>query len=335
MDAVAPPKQSMLPAHPATSLDGLSLPLIAAPMFLVSGPELVTACCRNGVVGSFPALNLRSTVDYGRWLEQIEAGIAAGPVAGVARVAPYAVNLVVHASNPRLTPDLELSARHRVPLVISSLGAVREVVQAVHGWGGRIFHDVTHARHGEKALKAGVDGLIAVSTGAGGHAGAIHPFALLGELRALTELPIVLAGSIGSGRHIAAAIAAGADYAYMGTRFIATRESLATDAYKQMLLASRAADIVYTRKISGIHANFIRQSIADNGLDLDDLAHGGAIDIGEELNHKCLAWKHIWSAGHGVGLIRDLPSVDALCARLRGEYREAVESLSERMDAHA
>jgi nitronate monooxygenase len=298
-------------------------------MFLVSGPELVVACCRNGIVGSFPALNLRSTADYALWLEQIRAGVGAGPVAAVARTAPFAVNLVVHSSNPRLAADLEVTARHRVPIVISSLGAVTEVVQAVHAYGGLLLHDVTTARHGEKALKAGADGLIAVAAGAGGHAGAINPFALLGELRALSAATrIVLAGSIGSGRHIAAAVAAGADYAYMGTRLIATRESRASEAYKQMLIASSAADIVYTPRISGIPANFIRQSIADNGLDLDTVAGHGAVNIGEELNHKNLAWKHIWSAGHGAGLITDLPSVDELCVRLRAEYGEALRALT-------
>lgn len=331
MDDTGPSAAAALAARTASALRGLSLPVIAAPMFLVSGPDLVGACCRNGIVGSFPALNLRSTAEYGDWLEQIASACAAGPVAGVQSVAPYAVNLIVHASNPRLAADLEMSARHRVPIVITSLGAVRDVVQAVHGWGGRVLHDVTNARHAEKALAAGVDGLIAVSAGAGGHAGSLNPFALLGELRALTELPIVLAGAISTGRQIAAAIAAGADYAYMGTRFIATQESLATDAYKQMLVSSRATDIVSTPKISGIHANFIRQSIADNGLDLDEIAHEGPINIGEELNHKSLAWKHIWSAGHGTGQIADLPTVDALCSRLRGEYAQGVAALNQRL----
>jgi nitronate monooxygenase len=320
----------------AEGLHHLTLPLIAAPMFLVSGPELVIACCRNGIVGSFPALNLRATADYDHWLEQIESGIAAGPLPDAARAAPHAVNLIVHASNPRLAADLEVTVRRRVPLVITSLGAVADVVQAVHSYGGLVFHDVIGARHGEKALAAGVDGLIAVSAGAGGHAGSLSPFALLGELRELApDKAIVLAGAVSSGRHVAAAIAAGADYAYMGTRMIATRESLASDAYKAMLIASRAADIVYTPKISGIHANFIRQSIVDNGLDLEEIGAHGAIDIGEELNHKSLAWKHIWSAGHGSGQIHDLPSVAELCARLRREYQQALAALRGRTPALA
>lgn len=251
---------------------------------------------------------------------------------GLAGVAPYAVNLVVHPSNPRLHADLDITVRRRVPLVITSLGAVREVVQAVHAYGGRVFHDVTSIRHGEKALNAGVDGLIAVAGGAGGHAGTLNPFALLGELRALApQAALVLGGAIGTGCHVAAAIAAGADYAYMGTRLIATRESRASEAYKAMLVASSAADIVYTPKISGIPANFIRQSIADNGLDLDDIADHGPVNIGEELNHKSLAWKHIWSAGHGVGLVRDVPGIDALALRLRDEYDTAQRALAARV----
>lgn len=324
MDDVIPPQ---IPLSVTEGLGRLALPLIAAPMFLVSGPDLVVACCRNGIVGSFPALNLRSTAEYGRWLERIWDGLAPDPCRGSSAPAPFAVNLIVHTSNPRLAADLELTVKHRVPIVITSLGAAADVVQAVHSYGGLVFHDVTTARHGAKALKAGVDGLIAVSAGAGGHAGAVNPFALLAELRALTDKLIVLAGSIGGGGDVAAAIAAGADYAYMGTRLIATRESLASDAYKAMLVSSSAADIVYTPKISGIHANFLKPSIADNGLDLDELADHGRVNIGEELNHKSLAWKHIWSAGHGAGSICDIPSVAELATRLRGEYRQAAERL--------
>lgn len=328
-DLIIPPGQ--MPLSVTADLGRLALPLIAAPMFLVSGPDLVVACCRNGIVGSFPALNLRSTAEYGRWLALIRDGLASAPRHGTSATAPFAVNLIVHPSNPRLAADLVLTVEHRVPIVITSLGAATEVVQAVHAYGGLVLHDVTTARHGAKALKAGVDGLIAVSAGAGGHAGAVNPFALLAELRALTtDKLIVLAGSIGSGADVAAAIAAGADYAYMGTRLIATRESLASDAYKAMLLSSSAADIVYTPKISGIHANFLKPSIADNGLDVDEMADHGQVNIGEELNHKSLAWKHIWSAGHGTGSIRDIPSVAELATRLRGEYRQAGERLASR-----
>ena len=309
------------------SLARLSLPLIASPMFLVSGPELVIAACRSGVIGAFPALNRRSTEEYEEWLEQIGQGIEDGPVEGVAEVAPYAVNLIVHRSNPRLNADLEVTVRHRVPVVITSLGAVHDVVAAVQSYGGIVLHDVTSARHGEKALKAGVDGLIAVAAGAGGHGGTLNPFALVGELRRLTDKLIALGGAVSTGGHIAAALAMGADLACAGTRFIATQESMASPAYKAMLLEAAADDIVYTPKISGIHANFIAQSIRDNGLDLATLPAHDVVDMETELNQKDLAWKDIWSAGHGVGLIRDIPTVAELCARLRTEYRETIDRL--------
>ncbi len=308
-------------------LTRLSLPLIASPMFLVSGPELVVAACRSGVVGAFPALNRRSTAEYEAWLEQIVQGTNEGPVAGIAEAAPYAVNLIVHRTNPRLDADLDVTVKHRVPVVITSLGAVRDVVAAVQSYGGIVLHDVTSARHGEKALKAGVDGLIAVSAGAGGHGGTLHPFALVGELRRLTDKLIALGGAVSTGGHVAAALAMGADIACAGTRFIATRESMASPAYKAMLLEVGADDIVYTPKISGINANFIAQSIRDNGLDLATLPAHDVVDMETELNQKSLAWKEIWSAGHGVGMIHDIPSVAELCARLRSEYRETIERL--------
>ncbi|MCK9285790.1 MAG: nitronate monooxygenase [Rhodocyclaceae bacterium] len=305
----------------------LSLPLIASPMFLVSGPELVVAACRSGVIGAFPALNRRSTAEYEEWLEQIERGCNDGPVDGVAAIAPHAVNLIVHRTNPRLNADLEITVKHRVPVVITSLGAVRDVVAAVQSYGGIVLHDVTSARHGEKALKAGVDGLIAVSAGAGGHGGTLNPFALVGELRRLTDKLIALGGAVSTGGHIAAALAMGADLACAGTRFIATRESMASPAYKAMLLEAGADDIVYTPKISGINANFIAQSIRDNGLDLATLPAHDVVDMETELNQTSRAWKDIWSAGHGVGLIHDVPTVAELCARLRTEYRETIERL--------
>ena len=313
------------------TLPTLSLPLIASPMFLVSGPELVIETCKSGVVGAFPALNRRSTAEFEGWVEQIEAGLAGGPLSTSPDLAPYAVNLIVHKSNPRLAADLEVVVRHRVPVVITSLGAVRDVVQAVQGYGGVVLHDVASCRHGEKALAAGVDGLIAVAAGAGGHAGIISPFALIAELRRLTGKLIALAGSISNGRHVAAAIAAGADLTCSGTRFIATQESLAQPAYKSMLLETNADGIVYTPKISGINANFIARSIADNGIDLAGLGDHGKIDLGAELSHEAKAWKDIWSAGHGAGDIRDVPSAAELCLRFRNEYLEAIQSLSRRL----
>ncbi|SEQ47194.1 nitronate monooxygenase [Solimonas aquatica] len=307
----------------------LTLPLLAAPMFLISGPELVIACCRSGIIGSFPALNPASSAELEQWLQRIAAALAQGPLPGSARVAPYALSLVVHPGNQRFAADLDIAVRHRVPLVIGSMGISTELVQAVHGYGGLVAHDVINTRHAEKALAAGVDMLIAVGVGAGGQGGTLNPFALLGELRELSDKPIVLSGAMSSGRHIAAARAAGASLAGMGTRFIATQESRATLAYKDMLLSSRAADVVYTSKISGVPANFLKASIAANGLDLREIAEPGEADIGQSLSHHRLAWKHVWSAGQGTGTIHDVPAVADLVARLRREYQQAIGELAQ------
>lgn len=289
-------------------------------MFLVSGPELVVGTCRAGVVGTFPALNRRSTAEFDAWCAEVEAGTAAPAAPGGPVVAPYGVNLIVHRSNPRLEADLAVVVRRRVPVVITSLGAVSDLVAAVQSYGGLVLHDVTTLRHAASAARAGVDGLIAVCAGAGGHAGVLSPFAFLGELRDMFDGLLVLSGSLSTGRHVAAARLMGADLGYLGTRFIATRESLAPDAYKAMLLGSRAGDVVYTPAISGVPANFLRPSIAAAGLDPDALPPAGALSVGGD-DHR--AWKNIWSAGHGVGTITDLPAVGALCARLAVEYREA------------
>ncbi len=292
----------------------LAIPAIAAPMFLASGPDLVVEVCRSGLVGTFPALNPRSSDGYSAWLDEI-----AERLAGSSRSAPFGVNLIVHRSNPRLAADLEVTVRHRVPLVITSLGAVRDVVDAVHGYGGLVFHDVIGLRHAEKAAAAGVDGIIAVCAGAGGHAGTLSPFALVPEIRAMFGGTIVLSGALSTGRHIAAARLLGADLAYLGTRFLATRESLASDGHKAMIVGGAAADIVYTPKISGVAANFLRASIQATGLDLDALAHEGGLDMKNEAR----AWKTVWSAGQGVGSIADCPPAAELCARLIAEYRQA------------
>jgi nitronate monooxygenase len=236
----------------------LTVPAIAAPMFLVSGPDLVVEACRAGVVGTFPALNQRTNEGYAAWLDEIATRLADADPASGRRPAPFGVNLIVHRTNTRLREDLETTVRHKVPLVITSLGAVSDVVDAVHAYGGVVLHDVINLRHAEKALDAGVDGLIAVAAGAGGHAGTFSPFAFMAELRAMTDKLIALSGSISHGREIAAARVLGADFAYLGTRFIATRESMADEAYKAMLLSSSAKDIVYTPAISGVHANFLR-----------------------------------------------------------------------------
>lgn len=306
---------------PALLEQRLRLPLVAAPMFLVSNPALVTACCKNGIVGSFPALNQRESEGFRAWLQEIEAGLDDD-------AAPYAVNLIVHPSNPRLQADLSICVEHRVPIVITSLGAVKEVVDAVHGYGGLVFHDVTTRRHAEKAAQAGVDGLIAVAAGAGGHAGTWSPFALVAEIRQFFDKTLLLAGCLNHGHEILAAQLLGADLAYMGTRFIATQENDAPDAYKRMLLEAHAADIIHTPAVSGVPASFMRQSLEQAGYDLKRLQDKAAIDYGEKLkpvNDEAKAWKTVWSAGQGAGGIDDLPQVAELIARLDQEYRAALQ----------
>lgn len=316
---------------PALLEESLRLPLVAAPMFLVSNPMLVAACCRNGVVGSFPALNQRESSGFRDWLQEINQHLSA-----MQKPAPYAVNLIVHHSNPRLQADLAICVEARVPIVITSLGAVKEVVDAVHGYGGLVFHDVTTRRHAEKAAEAGVDGLIAVAAGAGGHAGTWSPFALIAEIRQFFDKTLLLSGCLNHGHEIFAAQLLGADLAYMGTRFIATRESQASDEYKQMLLQAHAADIVHTAAVSGVPASFLRQSLHKAGYDEERLKNKGEMNYGEKLKpatDEAKAWKTVWSAGQGVGEIRDLPSADQLIARLDHEYRAAydqAEQLSQR-----
>lgn len=295
----------------------LAVPAIAAPMFLTSGPDLVVECCRGGVIGTFPALNQRTTEGFAAWLEEIEARLAEAPHA-----AAYGVNLIVHKSNPRVQADLERVVRHKVPLVITSLGAVSELVDAVHGYGGKVFHDVISRRHAEKAAQAGVDGIICVAAGAGGHAGLLSPFALLAEVREVFDGQLILSGAMNTGRDIAAARMMGADFAYLGSRFIAVRESMAPDAQRAMMQEARAADIIYTPKISGVSANFMRQSLVANGLDPDDLPDHGEMNMSNEAR----AWKTVWSAGQGVGSIRDVPTTAELCRRLAAEYREALDA---------
>jgi nitronate monooxygenase len=289
-------------------------------MFLISGPDLVVEACRGGVIGAFPALNQRTSEGYDAWLSEIETRLAPAET-----FAPFGVNLIVHKTNARLEEDLATTVRHRVPLVITSLGAARAVVEQIHSYGGLVFHDVIHLHHARKAAEAGVDGLIAVSAGAGGHAGTLSPFAFLVEIRAFFEKTVVLAGAITNGRQIAAARLMGADLAYLGTRFINTRESMAPAGFKEMILQSTAKDIVYTAAISGVHANFLRASIVAAGGDPDHLPpHGGLSMSGDG---EARAWKDVWSAGHGVGDIDDLPATADLCARLSREYKEAINSI--------
>lgn len=304
----------------------LRLPVVAAPMFLISNPQLVLACCANGVVGSFPALNQRESSGFKSWLEEIEAGLAL-----LENPAPYAVNLIVHNSNPRLQADLAICIEHKVPIVITSLGAVKEVVDAVHSYGGLVFHDVTTRRHAEKAAEAGVDGLIAVAAGAGGHAGTWSPFALVAEIRQFFDKTVLLAGCLNHGHEILAAQVIGADLAYLGTRFIATQESHAPDEYKQMVLTSRAVDIVHTAAVSGVPASFMRQSLENAGFDLATLQAKSESSTGtrlKPLNDEAKAWKTVWSAGQGVGDINDVPTTQQLITRLDTEYREAIKRVN-------
>ncbi len=294
------------------ALKGLRLPALAAPMFLASGPDLVRECCRSGVLGTLPALNARSTSALADWLDQIAASLLPGS-------APFGVNLIVHKTNPRLQADLRAVIDARVPLVITSLGAVSEVVQAVQSYGGLVFHDVISRRHGEKAAAAGVDGIIGVAAGAGGHAGTLSPFALMAELRQVFDGCLVLAGAINTGAQVLAARVMGADMVSIGSRFIATSEAMVSAAQKQMMLTARAADVIYTAAISGVSANFLRPSLIRNGLDPDNLPAAGRLDMGSEAK----AWKTVWSAGQGVGGIDAILPAAQLCERLIAEYAAA------------
>lgn len=306
----------------------LSLPAIAAPMFLISGPDLVVECCKNGVVGTFPALNQRSTEGFEQWLIEIENKLKDFIQPNGKPAAPYGVNLIVHRSNPRLYADVEMIVKHKVPIVITSLGAVSDVVDAVHSYGGLVFHDVISKRHAEKAAEAGVDGLILVCAGAGGHAGTLHPMAFVNEIRSFFKKTILLSGCISTGRDIASALQMGADLAYMGTRFINTTESRADKEYQEMIIESDTADIVYTAAVSGVNANFLKPSLEAAGLTPELWSKAGKIDFGKELDAaqaEAKAWKTIWSAGQGVTSINDVQSTQSLIDTLKQEFRSAIE----------
>lgn len=305
----------------------LSIPVIGAPMFIVSGPELVIAQCKAGVVGSFPALNARPADQLHVWLTRIERELADFAAENPEKpVAPFAVNQIVHASNARLLEDMAVCARHQVPIVITSLRPPNEVVRAVHDWGGIVLHDVISVRHAEKALEAGVDGLILVAAGAGGHAGMLSPFALTQEVRAMFDGPIVLSGAIATGRAVLAARAAGADLAYVGTRFIATKEANADPRYKEMLVEGAASDIVYSSLFTGIAGNYLKPSIAASGLDPDALpdADKSKMDFGSA---SAKAWRDIWGSGQGLGAIADAPPAGEVVARMVAEYAAAKVAL--------
>ena len=315
---------------PALLQGKLTLPVIGAPLFIVSGPELVIAQCKAGIVGSFPALNARPKEMLEEWILRIKAELAAFERAHPGRkVAPFAVNQIVHASNDRLEHDVAVCVKHRVPIMITSLRPPAEVVAAAHSYGGIVLHDVISRRHAEKAAEQGVDGLILVCAGAGGHAGTLSPFALLPEVRRFFPGTIVLSGAIASGAAILAAQALGADLAYLGTRFVASREANAKDEYKAMIAAASAADIVYTNLFTGVHGNYLKPSIAAAGLDPDNLpaADKTRMDFGTGGNMKQKAWRDIWGSGQGVGSIDDVPEVAEIVARLEAEYRKALADL--------
>ena len=297
---------------------GLRLPVIAAPMFIVSGPELVIAQLRSGIVGSFPALNARPASQLDEWLHQIRE--ATNDCA-----APFAVNLIVHRTNTRLEEDLAVCAKHQVPLVITSLGAREDVNAAVHGWGGKVFHDVIDNRFAHKAVEKGADGLIAVAAGAGGHAGTISPFALMQEIRAWFDGPLALSGSIAHGRSILAAQALGADFAYIGTPWIATDEARAETAYKQAIVAGQAKDIVYSNLFTGVHGNYLRASIQAAGLDPDNLPQGHlqTMDFGSGGNSAAKAWRDIWGSGQGIAAVTAVEPVAARVDALAAQYAAA------------
>jgi nitronate monooxygenase len=306
------------------ALQNLSLPVIASPMFIASGPALVTAQCKAGIVGSFPALNARPAEMLDTWLTEIQAELAAYKEANPgAIVGPIAVNQIVHQSNDRLAQDVAVCVEHKIPIIISSLRAPPpEMLDAIHGYGGIVLHDVISIRHAKKALEAGVDGLILVAAGAGGHAGTLSPFALVGEVRKFFDGPIALSGSIATGGAVLAAQAMGADFAYIGSRWLATRESNVNDEYRQAIIESSAADIVYTNLFSGVHGNYLKKSIVRAGLDPDNLpqADKSLMNFGGGGGSKAKAWRDIWGAGQGVGLMEDVPSVAEMVERLKAEY---------------
>lgn len=306
----------------------LRLPVLASPMFIVSGAELVIAQCKAGVIGSFPSLNARPEDELDKWLTRIETELAQYAAANPdKKVAPFAVNLIVNRANKRLEHDTEVVIAHKVPIVITSLSAPTEIVPRVHTYGGLVFHDVVKVRHAEKALEAGVDGLIAVCAGAGGHAGTLSPFALVNEIRRIHQGPLVLSGAITNGAAILAAEAMGCDLAYIGTRFIATRESAAKPGYKQMIVDSNSGDIVYTPFFSGVPGSYLAGSIRNAGLDPANLPINETVGLYRSRDERAKTWTDIWGAGQGVGSIDDVPSVGELVDRLEREYTEARRGL--------
>ena len=318
---------------PSHIKDNLSMPVIGSPLFLVSGPELVIAQCKAGIIGSFPALNARPQHVLEEWIIRIKTELAEYQEQNPdAKVAPFAVNQICHGSNDRLMEDMATCVKQEVPIIITSLRPPAELVEAAHSYGGLVYHDVINVRHAKKAAEQGVDGLILVCAGAGGHAGALSPFALLREVKQWFDGTIILSGSIGDGYSVASSLALGADFAYMGTRFIATKEANADPEYKKMLEESAADDIVYSSLFTGVSGNYLKPSIKNAGMDPDNLpdADKSSMNFGSGGNTKSKAWKDIWGSGQGIGLIEDSPSVGELVGRIKAEFDSAVEELSQK-----
>ena len=311
-------------------LQNLELPIVCAPMFIVSGPELVIAQCKAGIIGSFPALNARPAEELEKWIIRIKTELAEYQAANPdKKVAPFAVNQICHASNNRLQHDMEVCVKHEVPIIITSLQANKMVYDATHSYGGIVLHDVTNMRHSRKALSMNADGLIAVCAGAGGHAGVLSPFALLPEIREIHDGPLLCSGSIATGGAVAGALAIGADLAYIGTRFIACKEANAEQAYKDMIVDSAGEDIVYSSLFTGVSGNYLKKSIANAGMDPDNLpaADKSAMNFGSGGNTDAKAWKDIWGSGQGVGSIHSAPSVQDIVDQLKIEYEAAKSRL--------
>ena len=316
---------------PDSIKDNISIPVIGAPLFLISVPDLVIAQCKAGIIGSFPALNARPQHVLEEWIVRIKTELKEYQEQNPdKKVAPFAVNQICHGSNDRLQGDMEICVKHEVPIIITSLRPPAEVVEAAHSYGGLVFHDVINVRHAKKAADMGVDGLILVCAGAGGHAGALSPFALLREVKSWFDGTIILSGSIGDGYSVASALALGADFAYLGTRFIATHEANAEPEYKQMLIESSANDIVYSNLFTGVLGNYLKPSIQNAGLDPDNLptADKSAMNFGSGGNTDSKAWKDIWGSGQGIGLIEDAPTVESLVERIRAEFNEAASEFN-------
>jgi nitronate monooxygenase len=297
----------------------LHLPVIAAPMFLVSGTRLVIETCKQGIIGTLPALNARPSSQLNDWLFEIEEALAGKSAAR------FGVMLAIHKSNKRLEEDLATIVRHKVPLVITAAGHRPDVIAAVHSYGGVVFHDAIHMKHAMKAAEAGVDGIIPICAGGGGHAGTLNPFTFVSQLRAQFDGCIVLGGAMGHGRHVRAAQVLGADLAYMGTRFLATEEANADPRFKQMILDAESTDVVYTNKVTGIGASFLKESLVRAKLDWREGAHIPEVTVENE--EEMIAWRDIWSAGQGVGLVQDVPTVAELAQRLKAEYAEAASEI--------